>query len=529
MVRGNTKNEVLIMHTVCLQLQTTKQDEYEINRRFFALFHIHNVTVKHTKKLLKKLEYSKKYQTALKEYKELLKKKTKLKKSSDDKQQELSKEDKARKKELSDYLSEFRYNIGLTETGLQHYIKVCAKQYRKLLSSQQIQREVTRVWHGVERVLFGDGENIRFKKFDRLHTIGGKSNKNGARFHKDSISVTWIGLDLKCRLPKSDADRDYIYESMSNDISYCEIERKMFQNGYHYYVIVYIKGNAPHKIQSIGCNTMGIDPGVSTVAGVSDDTLVLKELAPKCKEYNKKIAKLQRGMDTSKRNTNPDKFNDDGTIKKGNHEKWKFSKAYKKRKRKLQTLYRKKSAYTKQSHEELCNRILKDSVNFIVEDMSYKALQKRAKKTERNTKASDIKQKDGTVKRVHKYKRKKRLGKSVNDRSPASFLNILEHKSLQYSGFFVKTNTKTFKASQYNHVTDTYEKSRLSERSKQIGGITVQRDLYSAFLTKNADAELKHADREKCIAEFDGFVAKQNELIAEMKQNGISMKQCFGF
>ena len=40
------------MHTVRLLLDTTKYDEYIINRRFHAVSHIHNVLVKHAMKLL---------------------------------------------------------------------------------------------------------------------------------------------------------------------------------------------------------------------------------------------------------------------------------------------------------------------------------------------------------------------------------------------------------------------------------------------------------------------------------------------
>ena len=47
------------MHTLCLLLDTTKEDDYEINRRFYALSHIHNVAVKHAKKLLIQLKHNK--------------------------------------------------------------------------------------------------------------------------------------------------------------------------------------------------------------------------------------------------------------------------------------------------------------------------------------------------------------------------------------------------------------------------------------------------------------------------------------
>ena len=161
--------------------------------------------------------------------------------------------------------------------------------------------------------------------------------------------------------------------------------------------------------------------------------------------------------------------------------------------------------------------------------MCFKGLQRRAKTTKRQDTATDVKQKDGTVKTVHKYKRKKRFGKSLNDRAPASFLTILNRKATLYGGGVYKVNTKEFKASQYNHKEDIYIKAGLNERIKYIDGCMVQRDLYSAFLLKNSNTKLDKPDRDKCIYGFKKFLMLQDNLINEMKENNISMKQCFGF
>ena len=48
-------------------------------------------------------------------------------------------------------------------------------------------------------------------------------------------------------------------------------------------------------------------------------------------------------------------------------------------------------------------------------------------------------------------------------------------------------------------------------------------------LHQHADAELKHPDREACIRDFPAFMRMHDQLIAEMKVSGVSMKQCFGF
>lgn len=509
------------MHTLRLALRTTEYDEHILEKRFHALSHIHNVLVKHARKLMADLDRNAEYQALREAYIGLL-----AAGKGEDKETPAVRK---RKKELSAQMSVIRIGTGLSEYDLQSYIRVSGKQFTKCLSSQQIQKEATHVWKGVEKVLFGDGKILHFKKYENFNTVSGKSNLNGARFDKESFSVQWLGMILPCRKPRTVKEQEYVEKALSDDISYCDIERKMFPNGWHYYVILVLKGDAPRKISAPGKGTMGIDPGTSTIAAVSDTKAVLQELAPDARRYNRRIVKLQRHMDASKRISNPAKYNPDGTIKKENRDRWVFSRTYQKNRRKLRTLYRKKTAYIKQSHEELCNELILDSVEFIVEDMSYKSLQKRAKNTERSDTVSEIRKPDGAVTEVRKYKRKKRFGKSLNSRAPAMFLQILERKCALYGGRLLKADTRSFCASQYDHVSDTFTKVPLSQRQKEIGGNTVQRDLYSAWLLKNADSTLKHTDRAKCMEGFERFLLLQNELIKTMKQNHITMKQCFGF
>ncbi|MGN0240544.1 MAG: hypothetical protein ACI4CS_02560 [Candidatus Weimeria sp.] len=508
-----------IMHVVCLRLHTSDHEGYLIDRSFHALSHIHNVLVKHVRKLIIRLEHDKGYQALRTEYSDF------LKKHKNDKK--LSKADASYKKDLSDRMKIIRQDIGLSEYSLQSYIKVCAKQYNRLLSSQQVQKEATRIWQSVEKYLFGNGKAVHFKKYQDFDTIGGKSNKNGMRFDKSTFTAVWMGHTYKAKHPKR-SSQDYVYEALSSVISYCEVKRCMFPDGWHYYINVTLKGPAPRKLIP-GDNHCGIDPGVSTIAAVSDDKVFLEELAPDAKKYNKKIADILYHMDISRRMSNPAKYNPDGTIDKGNHDRWVFSKTYIRLRRQLKSVYRTKSEYIKHSHNAQINRLLEDARYFTIEDMDYSALAKKSKATKRSDKASDVKTKDGTVKQVHKYKRKKRFGKSLNNRAPALFLKVLEQKALTYGGSITKVATKDFCASQYDHSSDSYMKVPLSQREKVIDGHTVQRDLYSAFLILNTDDTLKHPDRDKCISTFGGFVKRHDELISEMKKDNISMKQCFGF
>lgn len=90
-------------------------------------------------------------------------------------------------------------------------------------------------------------------------------------------------------------------------------------------------------------------------------------------------------------------------------------------------------------------------------------------------------------------------------------------------------NTRTFCASQYDHVENKNKKTPLSQRTKIIGVVKVQRDLYSAFLISNATNDLSHANRRKCNKKFADFIVMQEKEITRMKASGSSMKQCFGF
>ena len=118
--------------------------------------------------------------------------------------------------------------------------------------------------------------------------------------------------------------------------------------------------------------------------------------------------------------------------------------------RKVRSIYRKKAAYIKRDHEERANRFLAHADTIYVEHMDYQALQKRAKDTARKEDASPVKQKDGTVRLIRKFKKKKRFGRSLNNRAPASFITILKRKAELLGIAVLEIQTRTYKASQYN-------------------------------------------------------------------------------
>lgn len=510
------------MHTIKFPIATGREKEKILAKGFRAMARFHNVIVREARHRLWHLQHDSEYQRLKAEY---------------------GPADTEEKKRMGKLLNACIKRHDLTELSLQNYGAFYQKNYSHLISSHQAQEEVSRVYQGVCNVLYGDGEDIHFKRWEDLHTIASKS-WNGLRYYdpyhteyykkktvpKYQNEIEYCGCQFKVKINWKDP---YVKESMQHEIRYVQIAREMFPSGWRYYVIIILEGDAPVRHRS-GNGIAGLDPGVSTEAVVYDDHCELIELAPDCRSYNQKIRRLQNKIDRTLRMHNPQNYTENGTIRRGRLE-WELSGACRRDKRMLTTLYRRKAAYTRQNHERQINELMKDANTFVLEEMNFRALQKRSKKgTEKSGKTVEIKKKDGTKKTVCKNKRKRRFGASIQDRAPARFVAILKRKCIQAGGAVIEVSTREFKASQYDHSRNKYVKVPLSQRWKTIENeygeeCKVQRDLYSAFLLKNSNKSRNSPDREKCLKEFDRFVEQMNECIEAIKQSRTGYPACFGF
>ena len=512
------------MHTKRIKLVLNKEQKNQLNRMFFIAYKIYVVGTKHAQKQLRLFRKNKSYKYLIylygiykNELNELEEAKNKLnsKKKIDKEQIKLinSKinESKNKLKEISNELNKITNSYCLDRTKLEKYLTVQGRKYKHILTSTQVQKIADNIAKAVSKCLYSNGKNIHIKKFNEFSTIGQKEF-NGFKYNGYDIVFMKQRFKLKGNIKFN-----------QEEINTLELKRIEFNSGYEYY-INFILNTPQSKRLTIGKCEGGIDPGVSTVAVATDDTCILEELAPKCKDYNRQIAHLQKLLDISIRSTNPSAYNADGTIKKGT--KLIYSKHAKYLKRKIRVLYRKKSNYTDCMHRNLANRIIRKCNSIKIETMDFKALAKRSKNLERSEKESNIIDSNGN--KVHKYKKRKRFGKSINDRSPGLFVKILNDKCNLYKVKFKEINTIKVKASQYNHKTNTYEKHKLSERTKLIGEDVVQRDLYSAFLIKNVNNDLETINQTKCKKEFKQYLKNQNKEIARIKEAGIKNKN-FGF
>ena len=393
-------------------------------------------------------------------------------------------------------IDQMRKEYGLTEYSLHADVKEMQKHFKKNIDSFTAQKIATTLWKSYDKLFYGNGKRVYYKKYGDMNSLEGKSNSTGIRFVDEHL--IWNGLNIPIVI---DWNNPYEYQAMQSEISYCRIVRKFVRNKYKFYVQVVFKGIPPTKFNketgeikhTLGKGDIGLDIGTSTIAISSNTDVKLLILADKVQNIEDEKRRLLRKMDRSRRATNSENYNEDGTVRKQGNKKvfWNKSNHYVKYQNQLKELYRKQADVRKYQHECLANYILFLGNNVYVEQMNFAELQKKETKTEKNDSG--------------KFKRKKRFGKSIANRSPAMLMTIINRKLSYYGLELIEINTFKAKASQFNHMTGEYHKKSLSQRWNDLSGVKIQRDLYSSFLIMNISDDLESFDIEKCNDRFDNF------------------------
>ena len=389
-------------------------------------------------------------------------------------------------------VNKIRQDFGFSEYSFHSLVKAMQQHFKCHIDSNTAQKIATNLWKAYDKVFYGNGKRIRFKKYGTFDSLEGKSNKSGIRFKDNQLEWLKLKIPVKVRT-------DYEIEALEREIAYCRIVR----DGRYYLQIVF-KGKAPEKEHKVGKGEVGLDIGTSTLAIASEKEVKIIELADKSQPKQEEINKLRRRLDRSRRATNIDNYNADGTISKGKH-KWNRSKHYQETLNKLKEMYRKQRQIRKYQHECLANLVISLGNKVYVEKMNFAALSKKSKKAEKNEKG--------------KYKRRKRFGKSIANRAPAMFLAILDRKLKKYDRKLIEIDTQAARASQFNHIEQSYKKKKLSQRWNDFNGVKVQRDMYSAFLIMNVNEDLRSFNIEKCNERFAKFYELHEKEVARLKGN----------
>ena len=465
--------------TIQFPLRTEKYQEDILDKRFEIGRQIYNSLVNIAQKRYKEMSKTKVYRNLI---------------------SQLS-GDKSKDKPIWEQINNIRKQFGMSEYSFYRDVTKIRHHFSNSIDARTAQKIAKSVWQAYEKLFYGNGEQVYYKRYDSLNSLEGTSNGAGIRFRNDKI--LWNGLKIPVTI---DYNNYYENQALKSEIVYCRIIRKFVRNKYKYYVQIVFKGTPPIKVDNetgevkhyLGGGDVGIDIGTSTIAYSSATDVKILELADKVQNIENQKRRLLRKMDRSQRATNPDNYNEDGTFRKQCSKKvtWIKSNHYIKYHSELKELYRKQADVRKYQHECLANQIISLGDNIYVEKMNFQGLAKKSTKTGKNERG--------------RFKRKKRFGRSVGNRAPSMLLAIIDRKLSYYGKHLIKIDTWGAKASQFNHFDGTYNKKKLSQRWNDFNGIRVQRDLYSAFLIMNTAEDLKSFDIDKCNERFENFYRLHN-------------------
>ena len=421
-----------------------------------------------------------------------------------------------RKKELSTIQKEILKENEFSEWGIYGSKDhgVGWKQYNHYkkggLYTNNVMKLCSNIWRAYEKLLFGNGKRVSFKKYGEHNIIQGASNLSAIVIKFDDKNIPFIHYSGTVIPLSFNHKKIYEVDALYNrNIVSSSIVRKQVRGKQKYYIQVTFKGRPFSKEnQQIGTGNVGIDIGTQTIAVTSDTKVMLKELADRAPKYEDEARRLLRAMDRSRRASNPNNYNENGIIKHGIKLTWVSSKNYLKLKSKYEELCRRKSDIMTLQHNETANEIITQGNVFKVEKMSFAGLSKRATNTEKTEKG--------------KFKTKKRFGKSIGNKAPSKLLSILKNKIVAKGGNYIEVNTTKCRASQYNHVTDDYKKKTLGQRFNYFvindENVKAQRDLYSSLLIKNVNDDNETFNKEQINDEFPKFIKLHDEQIEKLKK-----------
>ena len=432
----------------------------------------------------------------------------------------------AKRTELYQQKRDILEKAGFSEFNFQNKIIKYREYHGKNLNAAVAQKLASQVWKKFSAYLYGKGEKIDFIPWDQMTSLEGKSNASGFIFRGNYVEINKMKICVV--LPKPEKEKvspsaAYEFAALRDRTKYCRIIRRWRKNKWQYMLQLVQEGHPPKKVNpqtgeplhQPKAGKVGLDIGPQTLAAVGEDDVCLTVLADKVQDIQNELRRINRAMDRSRRATSPGMFAEDGTIIPRNKlpaelcvkgkRKWKKSRRYKYLEGKRRELLNKQSELRRQCHHELANKLISFGNEFYIEKMDFRALARRAKKTEKSEKTG-------------KYKRKKRFGKSIANKAPATFVNIMADTAEKYGGVLYKIDTKKAKASQYNHETKAYKKKQLSKRWNDMpDGTKVQRDLYSAFLIMHTNDTLDGFIQKDLEKDYPKFVILHNAEIERLR------------
>lgn len=381
-------------YILTLPLKTEVYQEHILEKRFRLGEHLYNNFLNFEKKKFYEMTKRKDYRDAQNLIKELTIQINSLDEFKESKQliQELRKQ----RKEQYDIIYNIKKMFDWSEFGFINDMKKYRKYYKANLNSticDNLSGRCFKAFEKMESELIKDQYRndedkvnpcVHYKRKDSLRCLTAKKNSTGIRFSLDEGNrigtVKWQGLVFSIDLSKCTL---YEWQALQSEICYCAVKREKIKGKWKYYIQITLKGHVPDKFdkqtgelkRQLGKGNVGLyftstSLTVSTENGVKTYPLEIKN------NEDEKTELLQK-MDASRRATNPDNYNEDGTSKEKSEIKgWHFSKAYKKYRAELYEIYRKECEEKKLLQEILANEVIASGDVFNCNKMDFKFLQR---------------------------------------------------------------------------------------------------------------------------------------------------------
>ena len=448
--------------------------------------------------------------------------------------------DKENKKLIASQMQEMQKQYGATWDFCRTKGAKLAKEFK--LDSIFALTIAEDVWSGVEKVLYGNGKKLHFKKYGDSPTIRAKQPNRGivVKVGDNTLVFKFRGIEIPIKiedrfqndevnailhyLAHSDKIDEKAVKAYEKDKTltdtyrpcYASLVCETIRGRLRIYVHLTVEGSAKPKYKKdgtkrhqLGKGKSGTDIGTQSYAYTTKKEVGLNNLAERgrsVKENEDKEAELLRKMESSRRANNPQYYNEDGTIKKGK-KKWHNSKRYKKYAAQLKDLKRVNAINRHLAiREDVWHlRSLADIV--ITEPKSASEWKQRVEETVVDNNGNETVQ------------HKKNHGHAIQNRCPGYFQQCLQEIFTSTGGHYIEVPSN-YRASQYDHTADDYIKKELSDRVYELAdGTLVQRDWYSSFTLYCADlSDLENItiDKKKCNKEFAELYTKEQSMIQEI-------------
>lgn len=351
-------------------------------------------------------------------------------------------------KDALDTMNQLRKDYGITEYGFGSATTYHRQHYKNSVSSMIAQMSITpAAWKAFDSLIFGKGEDVHFKKAGdfssmasdgrsgfRLVDEAGKTLERGIVDAPMFLAVGGRGIKkmtIPVIVPKDDS---YKQEMVARSYHVIRVVKKTVRGVNKFYLqltvdgVPAVKRDAEGKEKHLrGKGKVGIYIDTRTVTVITEaGELRQYKLNEGIDHFEEEKKALNRFMSHSRILSNPDNFEENGTIKKGvvvdgvrRPLEWHNSKRYHLARAKKADLHRVESETRRLERIRLANEILSLGNVFYINDFPFAEAARR--------KQEDALTKKGTP------ASKAKAGKAIGENAPSVLITFLKNK-LEASG-----------------------------------------------------------------------------------------------